>query len=105
MSPPVLFTCEGCGLQGQVFVLKGQTLPSDYKIPTRCELCETIAKAKEARDAMTGVEKEKMLQAQRESWVRGEMAMGSDADEARYRAQLEEGHHETLREDVRRNGT
>jgi len=34
---------------------------------------------------------EEELKAQRESWVRGEMAIGSDADEIEYRAHIIEG--------------
>jgi hypothetical protein len=36
--------------------------------------------------AMTPEERAAMYQAQRESWVRGEMGIGNDADEARARA-------------------
>lgn len=36
------------------------------------------------------------IEAQRQSWVRGEMGMGSDADEAAYRAALEAGDTDTL---------
>jgi hypothetical protein len=34
--------------------------------------------------AMTPAEKEAMHEAQRNSWIRGELGMGSDADEAAY---------------------
>lgn len=37
------------------------------------------------------------VEAQRQSWVRGEMGLGSDADEAAYRAALESGDTETLK--------
>ena len=43
--------------------------------------CEKVA-------AMSPEEREAMYQAQRESWVRGEMAMGNDADEAAARQAL-----------------
>jgi len=45
-----------------------------------------LAAAKARWDAMPPAEQEAMLQAQRESWVRGEMAMGTDRDEAEWRA-------------------
>jgi predicted Fe-S protein YdhL (DUF1289 family) len=51
-------------------------------------LKDLLAKAKARWDAMTPEEQEAMLRAQRESWARGEMAIGNDADEAAYRAKL-----------------
>lgn len=52
------------------------------------ELEELLRKAKERWDGMTPEQQDEMLKAQRESWVRGEMAMGTDRDEAEYRAAL-----------------
>lgn len=49
------------------------------------KLAELIKESKKRLAAMTPEEREAMYAAQRESWVRGEMAMGSDADEARER--------------------
>jgi hypothetical protein len=49
-------------------------------------LLALIEKSRDAVKAMSPAEREAMYAAQRRSWVRGEMAMGSDADEARYRA-------------------
>ena len=55
-------------------------------IKDRPGLTARIEQARAAVDAMSPAEREAMYAAQRRSWVRGEMAMGSDADEARYRA-------------------
>lgn len=52
----------------------------------RPELTRLIALSRAAVEATTPTEREAMYAAQRRSWVRGELAMGSDADEARYRA-------------------
>ena len=51
-------------------------------------LTALLAAAKARWDAMTPAEQEAMLRAQRESWVRGELAIGNDQDEANYRANL-----------------
>ena len=51
-------------------------------------LQDLLDQSKAAVDAMTDEERAAMYEAQRASWVRGELAMGSDADEAAYRAQL-----------------
>ena len=59
------------------------------KPPKPCPALDLIiTKARAAFNAMTPEAQEAMLQAQRKSWVRGEMAMGSDADEARERQAL-----------------
>ncbi len=54
------------------------------KCPERPALSRLIEESKAAVAAMTPAEREAMWQAQRESWLRGELAMGSDADEARW---------------------
>lgn len=47
---------------------------------------EALARAAAAQfAALSAEEKEAMLRRQREGWVRAEMAMGNDADEADYR--------------------
>jgi len=51
-------------------------------IPINEELAALLEMAR--RHVMTPEEE----QAQRESWVRGEMAIGTDADEERYRAKI-----------------
>ena len=51
-------------------------------------LDELLRRAVARFRATTPEQQEAMRAAQRESWVRGEMAMGSDADEARHRARL-----------------
>lgn len=40
---------------------------------------------------MTDAEKAEMHRLQKESWVRGEMGIGSDRDEAEYRRKMQEG--------------
>ena len=52
---------------------------------TNKELERLIAEAKTHYESMTPEEQDAMWKAQRESWVRGEMGIGSDADEAEYR--------------------
>lgn len=52
------------------------------------ELKELMAKVKARWAAMTPAEQEAELAAQRASYVRAEMAFGSDADEAEYRRRL-----------------
>ena len=54
---------------------------------TRPDLDALIAHARAVVDAMSPAERQAMYEAQRRSWVRGELAMGSDADEARARRQ------------------
>lgn len=51
----------------------------------RPDLDNLVAAAKVALEALSPAQQEKMLREQRDSWVRGEMAIGSDADEARDR--------------------
>ena len=58
-------------------------LPRTYRLTEkpmsdRSELDELIKKAKAVYDAMTPKEKEAYDKAQRDSWVRGEMALGND---------------------------
>lgn len=50
-----------------------------------------IEKAREWDRTATPAEKEEMRRRQRESWVRGEMGIGSDADEAEYRRRMKAG--------------
>lgn len=54
---------------------------------------DALLKQAKAHRPMTPEE----IEAQRQSWVRGEMGMGSDADEAAYRAALESEDTETLK--------
>jgi hypothetical protein len=54
----------------------------------RPELTKLLAESKARVATMTKDELDAMYRLQRESWVRGEMGMGSDADEARYRASM-----------------
>lgn len=49
---------------------------------------ELLDEAQSLVKTMTPAEYAAMLRRQRESWVRGEMAIGSDADEEAYRAQM-----------------
>lgn len=49
------------------------------------KLTALLAQSVAAVKAMTPAEREAMHEAQRKSWVRAELAFGSDADEARYR--------------------
>lgn len=58
-------------------------LPRTYRLtekplPNRSKLTKLIEKAKAVYDAMTPEEKEAHDKAQRDSWVRGEMALGND---------------------------
>jgi hypothetical protein len=55
-------------------------------IQTNPYILALVEKSIAAVKAMSPENREAMYAAQRRSWVRGEMAMGSDADEARYRA-------------------
>jgi hypothetical protein len=63
-----------------------------------------LERAKERWAKMTPEEREAERRQQRESWVRGEMGIGSDADEARERAAWRR-RREALLADVWRNGT
>lgn len=56
-------------------------------------LNEMIKMSKERVEAMTDREKDAMVEAQRESFVRGEMGFGSDRDETRERGHTVE--HQT----------
>lgn len=58
---------------------------------TNKELERLIAEAKTRYESMTPEEQAAMWKAQRESWVRGEMGMGNDADETAYRERLRDG--------------
>jgi hypothetical protein len=57
-------------------------------LPPRPELEELFRKSKEWFDSLSPDEQEAHFRAQQESWVRGEMGIGSDADEAAYRAAM-----------------
>jgi hypothetical protein len=57
---------------------------------------DLIAKAKNLVKHMTPTDREAMLDEQAKSWVRGEMGMGSDKDEAIFKAALESGDTFTL---------
>lgn len=50
------------------------------------ELNRLIEEAKRKLASMTDDERRAMFEAQKASWVRGEIGMGSDKDEASYRA-------------------
>ena len=54
-------------------------------------LLKLIKEAEARYEAMTPEEKASMWEAQRQSFVRGQMAFGSDADEAEYRRRMEAG--------------
>ena len=54
------------------------------------DISEMIKAGADHVSRMTPEERAEMYRQQRESWVRGEMAMGSDADEARDREKGEE---------------
>jgi hypothetical protein len=58
-------------------------------IPMDPELEALIEKAREWYRNATPKQREAMMHGQRESWVRGEMAFGSDADEAEFRRRME----------------
>jgi hypothetical protein len=53
-------------------------------------LQEAIRRAVARFNEMTEEQKAEMVNRQRESWVRGEMGIGSDADEAAYRNRMKE---------------
>lgn len=55
----------------------------EHDTPTDSDL---LAAMDDAREKWNEAKREAMYAAQRESWVRGEMGMGNDADEAAYRA-------------------
>lgn len=56
--------------------------------PERPELEALLKKSVAAFKALSPEQQEEHLRLQRESWVRGEMGMGSDRDEAEYRAAM-----------------
>lgn len=58
------------------------------------ELKELLAKAKAMVDAMSPEERDAMFKAQLKSFIRAELAFGSDADEREYRRRMTAG--ETL---------
>lgn len=60
-------------------------------IPMDAELRELIAKAKARFDAMPMADRIAEMEAQKASYVRAELAIGSDADEAEYRQRMEAG--------------
>lgn len=60
------------------------------------DLPNLLRAAAERFAAMSPAERERMFQAQRRSYVLGEIGMGSDKDEAAYRTALEAGDHATL---------
>lgn len=53
------------------------------------DLDKLIQQSRERLAAMSPEERRKMYAAQRASYVRAEMAMGTDADEAAYRASMQ----------------
>jgi hypothetical protein len=65
--------------------------------PKRPELDELLRKSKEVVDAMTPEARAAMFAEQRRSFVRGQIGMGSDADEAAYASALRSSDTETLR--------
>ena len=54
----------------------------------RPDLTELLARAREAFNNLTPEQQAAEREAQRESWVRGEMGMGMDHHEAAYRQQM-----------------
>jgi hypothetical protein len=54
------------------------------------ELKSLLQRAKEQFDRLTPEEQARVLEEQAQSWVRGEMAMGNDAQEAKERARYRE---------------
>lgn len=58
---------------------------------TDTELSAAMERNKTDYDSMSPAERAAMLDAQRTSWVRGEMGIGVAADEAAYQAALAEG--------------
>ncbi len=59
-------------------------------------LAKMLASAKTYWESMSPEERAAEIKAQRCSWVRGEMGMGSDRDEAEYASALARGDTETL---------
>lgn len=55
------------------------------------ELEALLEKAREWDRSATPEMREEMMRRQRDSWVRAELAFGSDADEAEYRRRMEAG--------------
>lgn len=62
----------------------------------RPELDKLVAESIEAVKRMSPEERARMHRKQRASWVRGEIGMGSDADEAAYSRALAEDDQATL---------
>lgn len=60
------------------------------------DIDDLIRKANARVAAMTATEYAEMIRLQRRSYVLGEIGMGSDKDEAAYRAALDAGDHPTL---------
>lgn len=58
------------------------------KCTQSAELDDLLRRAKAKFDAMTPEQQDEMFRQQRESWVRGEIGIGSDANEAAYRDQM-----------------
>lgn len=59
-------------------------------------LAELVRKAKAHVDAMTPAQRRAMREIQKRSWVRSEIGMGSDKDEADYAAAYRAGDQVTL---------
>lgn len=64
--------------------------------PLRPDLDRLIAENNRVVAAMTPEQRREMMRAQRRSWARGEVGIGSDADEAAYSRALKDGDQETL---------
>ena len=60
------------------------------------DLSEKIRLSIEAFKSLPQEEQDRLREEQRRSWVRGEMGMGTDRDEARYTRALSEGDHLAL---------
>ena len=56
--------------------------------PKRRSLNELMEESQRRMAAMTPAERKEMFRAQRESFTRGQLAMGSDRDEAEYRSRM-----------------
>jgi hypothetical protein len=65
-------------------------------LATNPELIALLSRARDVVEAMTPEQRGTMIAAQRRSYVIGEAGMGSDADEAAYRAALVAGDHSAL---------
>lgn len=62
----------------------------------RPDLDRLLAESKAAVAAMTPEQRREMMEAQRRSWARGEVGIGSDADEAAYSQALRDGDQEAV---------